>query len=170
MSELRRLGKREAYRLGTLRTQGVGQPAPPRRFRPSFLPRHRGPGPAWCLGIVAGTAAVAAAAHAGLWFVPFLAGLLAGFSGRLGRWRLRVTLPVTAAMAVIGWAVPLGLAARRDGLARAAARVGTVLPGLHPHHGAAGLAAVLLAAAALALAGAGLGQALARAADKWIWG
>lgn len=170
MSDLRRLGRREAYRLGTLRTQGVGQPAPPRLFRPSFQPRHRGPASAWFLGFLAGTAAVAAAAHAGLWFVAFLVGLLAGFCGRLGRWRLRVILPAAAAMAVIGWAITLGLAARRYGLTRATAHVATVLPGLHPHHGAAGIAAVLLAGAALALAGAGLGQALAPFAGKWIWG
>jgi hypothetical protein len=170
MSELKRLGRREAYRLGTLRTQGVGQPAPPRRLRPSFLPRHRGSASTWFIGVAAGAAAVAAAARAGLWFVPFLVGLVAGFSGGLGRWRPRVALPAIAAMAMIGWAIPAGLRARHGGPARAAAQVTAALPGLHPHGVAAGLAAALLTVAAQALAGAGLGLALAPRAAKWIWG
>jgi hypothetical protein len=160
--ELRRLGRREAYRLGELRTPGVGPPGPPRLLRPSFLPRHRGAASAWFLGFLAGTAAIAAAAERGLWFVPLLAGLLAGLCGRLGRWRWRVTLPVAAAMAVIGWGIPLGLAARHANPA------GAALLGLHPHT-AAGIALPLAAAVVQALAGASLGRVLAPSVAEWLW-
>jgi hypothetical protein len=158
--ELRRLGKREAYQLGSLRTQGVAQPSPPRPFVPSFLPRHRGPVSAWVLGGLAGAAAIAGGASAGLWFVPFIIGVLAGFAMFLGRWRLRVTLPAAAAMAVAGWGVPLGLAARSGRPEGATARVAAALLGLPPH-AAAGIALTLLVGAVQALVGAWLGIAVA---------
>jgi len=168
MSELRRLGRREAYRLGTLRTQGVGQPTPPRQFRPSFLPRHRGPVAAWVTGFLAGAAAIAAAAVAGLWFVPFFVGAAAGFCGWLGRWRLPVTLAAAAAMALVGWGVPLVLASRHGHLARLAGHVTTAMPGLSAHTDR-GMAAAALVAAAAALAGASLSLALARGVAHWLW-
>jgi hypothetical protein len=158
--DLRRLGKREAYRLGALRTQGVPQVSPPRPFVPSFLPRHRGPVSAWVLGGLAGVAAIAGGASAGLWFVPFIVGVLAGFTMFLGRWRLRVTLSAAGAMAVAGWGVPLGLAARSGKPEGATARVVAALLGLPPH-AAVGVAVALLVAAIQALAGAWLGVALA---------
>lgn len=158
--ELKRLGKREGYRLGNLRTQGVTQVAPPRPFIPSFLPRRRGPVPAWILAGLAGVAAVAGGAAIGLWFVPFIVGALAGFAMYLGRWRLRVTLSAAAAMAVAGWAVPLALAARRGQPEGATARVVAALLGLPPH-AAMGIAVTLLIAAVQALAGAWLGLAVA---------
>jgi hypothetical protein len=158
--DLKRLGKREAYRLGSLRTQGVPAVSPPRVFVPSFLPRHRGPLSAWLLGGLAGAAAIAGSASAGLWFVPFIIGVLAGFAMFLGRWRLRVTLPAAAAMAVAGWGIPLGLAARRGQPEGATARVVAALLGLPPH-AAVGVAVTLLVAAVQALVGAWLGMTLA---------
>jgi hypothetical protein len=166
MDELRRLGRREAYRLGTLRTQGAGQTAPPRPFQPSFLPRHRGPASAWVLGFLAGTAAIALAAAAGLWFVPFIVGAAAGLCGRVGRWRPGVLLPAAAAMAVIGWGIPLGLAARSGRPEGATARA--ALLGL-PAHTTAGAAVTLAVAAVQALAGAWIGLALAPRAARWLW-
>jgi hypothetical protein len=160
--ELRRLGRREAYRLGELRTPGVGQPAPPRLCRPSFLPRHRGPASAWVLGFLAGAAAITAATERGLWFVPLLVGVVAGLCGWLGRWRWRVTLPVAAAMALIGWGIPLGLAARHTGPA------GAALLGLHPHT-TASIAVALVVAGVQALAGACLGRVLAPSVAQWLW-
>jgi hypothetical protein len=59
------------------------------------------------LAFLAGPAASAAGALAGLWFVPFVVGLLAGLAVRFGRWRLQMTLPAVAAMAVIGWGAVL---------------------------------------------------------------
>lgn len=158
--ELKRLGKREGYRLGNLRTQGVGQIAPPRSFVPSFLPRHRGAVSAWVLGGVAGMAVIAGGAVLGLWFVPFIVGVLAGFAMRLGLWRLRAILVTAAAMAAAGWAVPLGLAARHGEPEGATARVVAALLGLPPH-AAVGIAVTLLVGVVQALAGAWLGLALA---------
>jgi hypothetical protein len=160
MSELNRLGRREAYRLGTLRTQGVGQPAAPRPFRPSFLPRHRGPASAWIVALACGTATIAAAAGGGLWFVPFLVGVLAGVCGRLGGWRSRVTLPVAAAMAVTGWGIALGLAGDHGS--------GAALLGL-PAHSPASVALPLAVGAVQALAGAYLGRRLAPSVAQWLW-
>jgi hypothetical protein len=162
MSELRRLGRREAYRLGELRTPGVGQPAPPRPLRPSFQPRHRGPASAWVLGFLVGAAAIAAAAERGLWFVPLFVGVLAGLCGQLGHWRFRVTLPAAAAMAVIGWGIPLGVAARHG------SPEGAPVLGLHPHT-TASVALPLAAAAIQALAGASLGRVLAPSVADWLW-
>jgi hypothetical protein len=158
--ELRRLGKREAYQLGSLRTQGVPQGSPPRLFTPSFLPRHRGPLSAWVLSGLAGVGAIAGGAQIGLWFVPFIVGVLAGFAMFVGRWRLRVTLASAAAMAVIGWGVPLGLAARGGEPEGATARVVAALLGIPPH-AVVGVAVTLLIAAVQALVGAWLGVALA---------
>ncbi|HMH93984.1 MAG TPA: hypothetical protein VK586_23255 [Streptosporangiaceae bacterium] len=77
-SDLKRLGRRGSYRLGQLRTQGVG-PAGPPPLRPRFRrPWHRGPAPLGLLAAVAGAAVIAGGAAAGLWFAPFLVGLAAG--------------------------------------------------------------------------------------------
>jgi hypothetical protein len=158
--ELKRLGRREGYRLGSLRTQGVAQVSPPRAFVPSFLPRHRGPLPGWILAGLTGAAAIAGGASMGLWFVPFIAGALAGFAMHVGRWRLPATLSAAVAMAVVGWGVPLGLAASRGEPEGATARVVAALLGLPPH-AAVGVAVTLLAGAIQALVGAWLGLALA---------
>ena len=78
----------------------------------------------------------------------------------LGRWRLRVTLPAAAAMAVVGWAGPLALAARGGEPEGATARVVAALLGLPPH-AAVGIAVTLLIGAIQAVAGAWLGVTLA---------
>jgi len=158
--ELKRLGRREGYRLGSLRTQGVTQSSAPRPFVPQFLPRHRGLVSRWILAGLAGVAAIAGGASIGLWFVPFIVGALAGLAMFVGRWRVRVTLAAAAAMAVIGWGVPLGLAASRGEPEGATARVVAALMGLPPH-AAVGVAVTLLIGVVQALAGAWLGLALA---------
>src|SRR5215469_12448124 len=158
--ELKRLGRREGYRLGNLRTQGVSQAAAPRPFIPSFRQRQRGAVSAWVLGGLAGMAAIAGAAAVGLWFVPFIVGVLAGLAMYLGRWRLRATLLAAAAMAVAGWAVPLALAARGGEPVGATARVVAALLGLPPH-AAVGIAVTLLVGVVQALAGTWLGVTLA---------
>jgi hypothetical protein len=167
MDELKRLGRRDAYRLGILRAQGAGLPAP-RLMQPSFLPRHRGPAPAWALGLLGGIAAITAASVAGLWFVPFLAGAAAGLAGWLGRWRTRAALGAAAAMAFLGWAVSLGLAAHHGLLPGTSLRVLAPLPGV-PARTAGGVGATLLAGCAEALAGCWAGLALAPRAARWLW-
>ncbi len=158
--DLNRLGKRGAYRLGQLRTQGISPMAPPAPFRLSFTrPRHRGPLWIWLVGWLAGTAVIAAGAVAGLWFMPFAAGLAAGLASRIGRWRLRVLLAAAGAMALAGWGIPLWWPALHGQPSGATARVIAALAGL-PAYAAAGIIATLLVAVIQALAGAWLGRVL----------
>jgi hypothetical protein len=80
-SDLKRLGRRGSYRLGKLRTQGVGPAGPPPPLQPRFRrPWHRGPGPAWLLAAVAGAAVTAGGLAAGLWFAPLIGGLAVGLA------------------------------------------------------------------------------------------
>ncbi|HEY2550043.1 MAG TPA: hypothetical protein VGI64_05640 [Streptosporangiaceae bacterium] len=160
MADLNRLGRRDAYRLGRLRAQGIAQVGPPAPFRPWFTrPRHKGRASAWLLGCVLGTAAIAAGGVAGLWFVPFVVGLLAGLVSRPGSWRMRVAAPVAAAMAVAGWGIALWWPALHGQPSGATARVIAALAGLPPH-AAFAIALTLLIALAQALAGAWLGRVL----------
>jgi hypothetical protein len=106
-SDLKRLGRRGSYRLGQLRTQGVG-PAGPPPLRPRFRrPWHRGPAPLWLLAAVAGAAVIAGGAAAGLWFAPFIVGLAAGLASPIAGWRSRVLVPAVAAAAIAGWGIAL---------------------------------------------------------------
>ncbi|MGO8884290.1 MAG: hypothetical protein ACLPUO_08900 [Streptosporangiaceae bacterium] len=161
MTDLRRLGKPGAYRLGQLRARGVGQAPPPEPFRPSFArPRHRGPLWPWILGWLAGTALILAGAVAGWWFMPFIIGLLAGLVTRPGGWRLAAALPAAAAMALAGWGLALWWPALHGQPSGATARVIAALAGL-PAYAGVGVAAALLVAVLQMLAGTWLGRALA---------
>jgi hypothetical protein len=159
MADLRKLGKRGAYRLGVLGSPPAapGRPASP--HYPSWVPGHRGPVTLWLLGCLAAVVVIAAAAAIGWWFMPFLAGLAGGIASHLGRWRLRSTLLATVLVAVLGWAVALGWQAWHAGAVRATARVLAALAGL-PAHSPVGIAATLLVAVLQALAGLWLGRAL----------
>jgi hypothetical protein len=163
MDEMKRLGRPGAYRLGDLRACGA-EPVPPRPARPGFArARRRGAPSAWALAFVAGVAAVAAGALAGLVFVPLVVGVLAGLITRWGGWRPRASLAAGAAIAVIGWGLPLGWQAVR---ATSSGAPGTVVAGVAgaaglPAHGAHGIEATLLAGIILALAGVVLGLVLA---------
>jgi hypothetical protein len=160
-SEADRLGKRGSYRLGSLGGPGGWSAGPPRPFLPSFdRPRHRGTAAAWLGAAVVATAAVAAAAAAGLWFMPFVVGLLTGIVMRWGGWRLRVTGPATVLMSAVGWALALWVAALRGVPVGATARVIAVLSGL-PAVAALTVAITLAVSGALSLAGLWLGRAVA---------
>ena len=102
------------------------------------------------------TVVVAATAAAGLWFVPFVAGVAAGL---LSRRRPRV-VPAAALGAVAGWALPLWILALRGLPAGATARAIAALAGIPPYAAVAVLVTLLLAAFQ-ALAGAWLARALA---------
>ena len=91
---------------------------------------------------------------------PFLAGLAAGLAAHYGRLRMRATLPVTVAIAAVGWGLALwGLVLRGlpDG---AVAREVAALAGLPPHATVTVIVA-LLVAVIQALAGLWLGRAVA---------
>ena len=160
-SEVDRLGKRGAYRLGGLWPSGPSRPGPPRPFRPSFLgPQHRGSVPAWVLAGLACAALIAAGALLGLWFVPFLAGLATGVVMRWGWWRLRVTVPAVLIMTAAGWGLALGIQALRGQAIGPTARTIAAVAGL-PAVAALTVAMTLGVSAVLGLAGLWLGRALA---------
>ena len=140
MADLRRLGKRGSYRLGSGRD-------------------HVGPA-WWLLVVLTGALVIAAGAELGLWFVPFLAGLAVGLFLARRDWRLRHTLPAMLAMALIGWGVPLYWPAVVQGQpAGATARVIAALAGVPPY-AFVGVLVTLLVAVLEAVVGLWLGRAL----------
>ncbi len=101
------------------------------------------------------TAVVAATAAAGLWFVPFVAGVAAGL---LSLRRPRV-VPAATLGAVAGWALPLWILALRGLPAGATARAIAALAGIPPY-AAVAVVVTLLLAALQTLAGAWRSRAL----------
>jgi hypothetical protein len=158
-SDLKRLGKRGAYGLGQLATQGLGsqRPVP---FQPSFVrPDHRWPGSVWLLGLVAGVMIIAGTAAAGWWFMPFCVGLLAGVANHVGRWPTRVALPAVVLMSAAGWVVPLSWSVLRGAPYGAMARITKALLGL-PGYAVVGMLLALLIAVVEGMTGYWLGRAL----------
>jgi len=157
----RRLGKRGSYRLGNLAGPPPPRPSLPSPHYPAWIPGRRGPALLWLLAGLVCAAILAVGALAGLWFLPFVAGLAAGIAARYGRLRLRVTLPTVVILAAAGWGAALAWLALRDRLPEwSVARTIAALGGL-PAHAATGIAVTLLVAAIQAAAGLWLGRALA---------
>jgi hypothetical protein len=140
MADLRRLGKRGSYRLGSSRDDV---------------------GPGWWLAtVLAGTLIIAGGAELGLWFMPFVAGLAAGLLLARAGWRLRHTGPAVLVMALLGWGVPLYWPAVVQGQpAGATARVIAALAGVPPH-AVFGVVFTLLVAVLQAIIGLWLGRAV----------
>lgn len=128
-----------------------------RAWRPSpvSLPPAWRPAFGWVLGVVAAAAVVAATAWAGLWFVPFVAGVAGGAASL--RWRRMVLLAVAGSVA--GYVLPLWIMALRGLPVGATGRAIAGLAGLPPH-AAVTVVATLLLAAIQALVGAWLARAL----------
>lgn len=159
-ADLKRLGKRGAYRLGQLRVQGVTDHQPPVPFRPRFARSyHRWPTSTWLLGLAAGVVLIVAGGLLSWWFMPFAAGVLAGLANRIGRWPMVVALPAVAIVAVLGWAVPIAWSLLQGQPYVAVARVIAALLGL-PANPAVGIAVTLSIAAVQVVAGYWLGRAL----------
>jgi hypothetical protein len=159
-SEVDRLGKRGSYRLGGLAQQGLRGPQPPRPYRMSFAgPEHYGSVTGWILAAIAGLALVALGALAGMWFVPFVAGLVAGLAMRWGGWRVRASVPAVLLMTAGGWGLALWIQALRGLPVGATARIIAALAGL-PAYAAVTVAVTLVVSAVLGLAGFWLGRAL----------
>ena len=159
-SELGRLGRRGSYRLGTLALQGIGRPAPPRQFRPSFTrTTHAGPTWTWIAAGLVGAGLIGLAALAGLWFAPLVIGFIGGIAARWGRWRLRVMAPAVVVISAAGWSAVLLDQAVAGEPVGATARVIAAIGGL-PALAAAGVAVTLGVAVLLGLAGLWLGRAL----------
>jgi hypothetical protein len=132
--------------------QGVA-PAGARESAASSRPAW--PALRWVACFVLLAAIVAVTAWAGLWFVPFIAGVAAGVASL--RWRRMVLLAATAA--VVGWAVPLWVLALRGLPVGATARTIASLAGLPPYAPVT-IVVTLLLAALQALAGAWLARAV----------
>ena len=110
---------------------------------------------------MAATAIIAVGALAGLWYLPFVAGLATGLAAHYGRLRLRVSLPGVAVVAAAGWGAAIAWLALRDRLPEASvARTIAALAGL-PVHAATAIVVTLLVAVIQAAAGLWLGRALA---------
>jgi hypothetical protein len=105
---------------------------------------------------VVAAAACGLLAWAGVWFTPFLAGLVTGALSV--RWRRGVVLPA-ATGAVLGWALPIWVLALSGQPVGATARSIAALAGIPPYAGVA-VFAVLLLAALQALCGAWLARAV----------
>jgi hypothetical protein len=158
MTDLKRLGKRGAYGLGQLATQG-DCPQRPTPFQPRFVrPDHRWPGPVWLLALLTGVLIIVGAAAVGWWFMPFVIGLGAGLANYVGRWPTRLALPAVALASAAGWVVPLLWSVlsgtQYGGVARTAALLGL------PQYAAAGIALTVLVPVAQGITGYWLGRAL----------
>lgn len=100
---------------------------------------------------------IAAGTAAGLWYLPFAAGLAAGLTAR--RRRLRVVLLASVGIAVAGWAVPLAWRAWHGEPVGATARAVAALAGL-PASAALVVGVTLLVAAVQAITGVWLARAI----------
>jgi hypothetical protein len=170
VADLRKLGKRGSYRLGARRLDGGGVRWSGPAARPGRGPRalHSpafGPPPArvrygrWLAVLVPGAVVIAVAAEFGLWFVPFVIGVLAGVAARRSGWRLRWALPGVIVMAAAGWAIPLLWQVVRGQPVGATARAIAALAGLPPH-AAIGIIVTLLLACLQAVVGLWLGRSV----------
>ena len=176
MADLRRLGKKGSYRLGSLaggRRGGTPPPRSPRRLgQLGRAPHGRTFGPPqpqvqfgwWLAVVVIGAVVIAVTAEFGLWFVPFVAGLVTGLAAPRAGWRLRHTGPAVLVMAAAGWGVLLLWQAVRGAPAGATARVVAALAGLPPH-AIVGVVFTLLIAASQAVVGLWLGRAVRPSGD-----
>lgn len=156
MTDMRRLGKLGAYRLGELRTESDPK-RPHVPDEPSFRdPRHL---LAWLVAVVAVGAVVAIGAYLGAWFLPFVAGLAAGLLSRYV-----ASLPCLAGLVVavlIGWALPLAWQSLTGAPVGATARTIASLAGLPPHT-SVGVAVTLLVGVSQALVAFWLTRAASR--------
>lgn len=98
------------------------------------------------------------AAECGIWFVPFIMGVLIGAAARRAEWRLRWAVPSVLVMAAAGWGIPLLWQVVHGQPAGATARVIAALAGLPPH-AAVGVIVTLLLACLQAAIGLWLGRA-----------
>jgi hypothetical protein len=138
--DVKRLGKPGAYRLGDLRVLGVPsrRPRPPRE--PAFGARRCRAGLVrWLSSCAAVAALLGLAAWLGVWWLPFVTGVVAGVTP----WRARSALGWAAMAVLAGWGVTLWIPVLTGAPAGATAREVAALAGLPPHASVA-IAATLL--------------------------
>lgn len=108
-------------------------------------------------GGVLGVLVIAIGASAGIWFLPFVAGLIIGLAAR--NRTLRSVLLTAAAIAVAGWAIPLAWQAAHGEPVVATARIAAALAGLPASAGLV-LGVTVLVAVIQALTGVWVGRAI----------
>jgi hypothetical protein len=156
MADPRRLGRKGAYRLGELRSAAKPPPRPPARHQPSFgARRSRGSVTRWLAACAVSAAVLGLGAAFGLWFLPFVAGILAGALP----WRARSALGLVVLAVAVGWGAALAWPALSGAPAGATARVVAALAGLPPY-AAVGVAATLLVGVLQAVVAVWLTRAL----------
>jgi hypothetical protein len=156
MNDPRRLGRKGAYRLGELKSAAKPPPRARARHQPSFgTRRSRGSLTRWLAVCAIAAAALGLGAAFGLWFLPFVAGVLAGAAP----WRLRSALGLVVLAVCVGWGAALAWPALSGTPAGATARVVAALAGLPPH-AAVGVAATLLVGVLQAVVAVWLTRAL----------
>jgi hypothetical protein len=160
-TDVDRLGRRGSYRLGGPGPLGAAGPAPARPFQPQFIrPQRHGSASGWILSACGVAIVTGAAAVAGVWYMPFIVGFVAGLATRRGGWRLRVVVPAVTVISAGGWGLALWLSALRGLPVGSTAGTIALVAGL-PGGGAATVAITLAVSAAQALAGFWLGRAVA---------
>jgi hypothetical protein len=127
------------------------------RFRAALDWTTLHPAVRYVAGALAAVIVVAVGTGVNLWFLPFIAGLAAALAAR--RSRLRILLPVTAAIAVAGWAAPLAWQAAHGQPIMATALVVAALAGV-PASGPLVVGVTLLVPALQAMAGTWLARAI----------
>jgi len=155
MADPKRLGKRGAYRFGSLRPPDPPAKRPPARHVPSFRNRRpAGSVPAGLALCAVLAALLGLGAAYGLWFLPFVAGIAAG----AGPWRARRALGSVLLAVCAGWGAALWWPALSAAPVGATARVVAALAGLPPYS-AVGVVAALLVGVLQALAAFWLARA-----------
>jgi len=140
MADPKRLGQRDAYRLGRLRAPDPPPPRRPTPFAPSFASRPpRGSFIRWLAACATAAALLGLGAGFGLWFLPFVAGLAAGAAP----WRARAALGLVAVAVGAGWGAALWWPALTGAPEGATARAVAAMAGLPPYAGV-GVAGTLL--------------------------
>jgi hypothetical protein len=156
MADPRRLGRRDAYRLGRLRAPAPPPPRLPAPHRPTFGSRPPRGSVAWWLAWCAVTAAaLGLGAGFGLWFLPFVAGIAAGAAP----WRTRAALGLVIIAVPVGWGAALAWPALSGAPVGATARAVAALAGLPPYAGV-GVAGTLLTGILPGLAAVWLARAV----------
>jgi hypothetical protein len=140
MTDPRRLGRKGAYRLGELRSAAKPPPRSRAPRAPSFgARRSRGSATRWLAACAVTAALLGLGAAFGLWFLPFVAGILAGALP----WRVRSALCLVVLAVCVGWGAALAWPALSGAPAGATARAVAALAGLPPYAGV-GVAGTLL--------------------------
>jgi len=156
MNDPRRLGRKGAYRLGELKSAAKPAPRSRTRHQPSFgARRSRGSSTRWLAAGAVTAALLGLGAAFGLWFLPFVAGILAAVAPG----RLRSALGLVVLAVCVGWGAALWWPVLSGAPVGATARVVAALAGLPPYS-AVGVVGTLLVGVLQALAACWLARAV----------